>query len=91
MNNNPQKLTRQEWDEIAKVKEVRQVWGMETKKDVENWRGSAFAVKFNYISDGPGYVGDLFLILGGEPECPPVVLARYAKGGGLAVVDQRDY
>lgn len=65
------------------------MWGLETADDERALIKGNFAAKFSYMSDGPGYAGDLFVLLGGEPECPPVVIVR-DKGGGLEIADWRN-
>jgi hypothetical protein len=85
MDYTPKKLTPKEWSEIVKIPDVREGFGLEDEEDEKAFKSSAYAVRFNYMSDGPGYAGDLFVLLGGVPECPPMVIIR--RGDRLLVVD----
>jgi hypothetical protein len=89
MHYEPKTVIASEWREIVKIRAVRDGWGLETEADKKAFAESTYAARFDYISDGPGYVGDLFVILGGEPECPPMVIVR--RKGVLEVADSRRY
>jgi hypothetical protein len=86
MTGNPKKLTRKEWREIASIPAVHDAWGLNPANDNENF---THAVRFDYVSDGPGYAGVLFVLLGGDPNCPPMILTR--RNGELVVEDSSDY
>jgi hypothetical protein len=62
--NKPQEISRAEWDEIITIPEIREAWGLETDETVETFTSTTYGVKFNYMNGGPGYIGDLYLILG---------------------------
>ena len=89
MNYKPKPLTKSEWSEIVKIREVREGYGIEDKTDEEAFAAGSYAAKFEYMSDGPGYAGELYVILGGVPECPPLVIIR--SEGNLIAVDSRGY
>lgn len=89
MKNKPHALTKNEWLELANVQEVRDAFGIHEPADHGAFRDSVFAARFDYVSDGPGYAGDLFIILGGEPECPSIKLIR--QEDRLKIVDCSDY
>lgn len=58
-----------EWAEIIQVPEIRESWGLENET-AEQFADVAFGAKFDFVSGGPGYVGDLYIIHGdalGEP------------------------
>jgi hypothetical protein len=84
MENNPLPLTRNDWKEISKNGFIREAYGIDGEEDEEAFSQSRFAVKFNYMSDGPGYAGPLFVVIGGEPDCVTVMIRR---AGQLEVVD----
>ena len=85
MYNNPLPLTKREWKEIAKIKAIREAFGIDDPADEKSFAENVFAVRFNYMSDCPGYVGDLFVLMGGMLECPAMVIARI--NGKLEVLD----
>ena len=77
MNNKPIALTNQEIKEIAGIKDVQEMWGAENANEmVEILQHIAYAVKFNYVSGGPGYVGDYYIIQGDALGENPVQLIR---------------
>jgi hypothetical protein len=66
MNNKPMALTSKEIKEIAAIEDIQQMWGAENSAEMEEMLDTTvYAVKFNYVSDGPGYVGDYFILQGG--------------------------
>jgi hypothetical protein len=89
MENKPQLLTTAEWLEIVKMPYVRETWGIDDKEAETSFRDSVYAAKFDYASDGPGFAGDLYVLLGGEAECPPVVIKRV--NGNLEVAERANY
>ena len=70
MTNKPFGLTAKEIKEIASLKEIQEIWGAEDSEDMELRLKEVYTVKFGYMNESPGYVGDLFIIqpsvLGGE-------------------------
>lgn len=84
MPNKPVPLSSAEMQEIAAIREVREMWGAEDAAEMaERLDADLCAVKFpHYMTDGPGYGGELFLIMGGALEAP-VILIR--KAGELIV------
>jgi hypothetical protein len=71
MDNKPNVLSRDEIKEIAAIEDIQQMWGAENSADMEALlEETVYAVKFNFISGAPGYVGDYFILAGdalGEP------------------------
>jgi hypothetical protein len=80
MENKPIEISGAEWREIMEVPDVREGWGIEKNESVEDFRSMVYGVKFDFMSGGPGYVGDLYIVLGDALE-PPLVLIR--KDGTL--------
>jgi hypothetical protein len=79
MDNKPIGLTPEEMKEIAAMHDIRQMWGAESAAEMEEMLDTqVYAVKFEYQSGGPGYVGDLYILLGDTPD-EPLRLIR-AKG-----------
>jgi hypothetical protein len=69
MDNKPNALTSKEVKEIATMKAVCQMWGAESTAEMEELLDTqVYAVKFKYQSGGPGYVGDLYILLGDTPD-----------------------
>jgi hypothetical protein len=65
MNTVPMVLTAEERKEIAQLAELREMWGAESAEEFANMLGSTiYAVKFDFISGGPGYCGDYFILQG---------------------------
>jgi hypothetical protein len=72
----PVEISMSEWEEIIKVPVVRESWGL-SDETAEQFARSAYAVKFDFISGSPGYVGDLYIIQGDQlTGYPPIVLMR---------------
>jgi hypothetical protein len=83
--NKPQDISPAEWREIMQIQEVAESWGL-SDETPEEFAASVYAVKFDFVSGSPGYVGDLYIIQGdvltGDA---PFVLAR--NDGALRVVN----
>jgi hypothetical protein len=78
-NNEPVKPSEAELKEIFDV--VREFWGAESDDDFPGWAESVYAVKFNFHSGSPGYVGDLFIVQGDAlTDEPPLMLIRNPEG-----------
>ena len=82
MDNKPKALTGKEIKEIAAIEDIQQMWGAETVAEMEETLDTGvYAVKFDFHSGSPGYVGDLFILQGdvltGEP---PIFVTRNNKG-----------
>ncbi|MGA2733718.1 MAG: hypothetical protein ABSG35_14160 [Syntrophobacteraceae bacterium] len=76
MDNKPKALNSKEIEEIAAMKSVRQMWGAENAEEmIKMLQGDIYAAKFDYMSGGPGYVGDLYVLLGDAYD-EPLTLVR---------------
>jgi hypothetical protein len=62
MTNKPFALTPKEISEIASLSEIQDKWGVENTEDMELTLKDLYTVKFDYMNESPGYVGDLFII-----------------------------
>ena len=62
MTNKPFALTPKEIKEIASVQQIQDLWGMANSADMEMALKDIYTVKFQYMNESPGYVGDLFII-----------------------------
>jgi len=83
--NKPQDMSLSEWQEIMQVQEVKESWGLSDETPQE-FAANVYAVKFDFVSGGPGYVGDLYIIQGDTlTGDAPFVLAR--RDGALHVVN----
>jgi hypothetical protein len=71
MDNKPKALTKKEIEEIAAIEDIQQMWGAANAAEMEEMLDTTvYAVKFDYHSGSPGYVGDYFILQGdaiGEP------------------------
>ena len=61
--NKPQEISQAEWQEITKLQEVIDGWGL-TDESPEEFASMVYGVKFDFMSGSPGYVGDLYIIQG---------------------------
>jgi hypothetical protein len=73
-----------EWKELMQLSVVRESWGIEDDETPEQFAEMAYGVKFAFVSGGPGYVGDLY-ILSGDALGEPMTFIR--KDGNLVLVD----
>ncbi len=79
MNKTPFALTDQEWEAVAAVPEVVEGFGLEEGEGAEMLKSISYGVRFEFVSDGPGYVGPLYLIKGaGSPGMPPIAVIERA-------------
>lgn len=77
----PYPLTSAEWKEIMAVRAVREACRIEDDETVADFSAMVYAVKFNFMSGSPGYVGDLFILQGDAlTGAAPMVLCRDDKG-----------
>jgi hypothetical protein len=85
MDNKPITLSSEEIKEIATMKDVRQMWGATNAAEMEEMLNTTvYSVRFNYQSGGPGYVGDLYILVGDTPDEP---LRLIRRKGVLEVLD----
>jgi hypothetical protein len=85
MDTKPKALTSKEIKEIAGMDAIRQMWGAESVAEMEEMLDTqVYAVKFTYQSGGPGYIGDLYILVGDTPD-EPVRLIR--TKGTLQILD----
>ncbi len=76
-NLDPHKITEKEWKEIVALPAVREAWGLEDDVDSSEFASRVYGVRFNFVSGGPGYVGDLYILQGDAlSEARPMVLRR---------------
>ena len=75
-SNAPHALTPAEWDEIAALDVVREGWGFYGAESGRELASVTYASRFNFSSGGPGYSGELYVILGDALGVPPLMLIR---------------
>jgi hypothetical protein len=83
-NNRPLEISVSEWQEIMQLPEVHDGWGLNNDETPEQVAEMIYGVKFHYITDGPGYAGDLYILQGGALGEPPLMYIR--KKGKLSLV-----
>lgn len=66
--------------EIIAIPEVREGWGLEDDASVHEFKSQVYGVKFDYMTGGPGYFGDLYLIQDDSLQSP---LAFIRQNGAL--------
>jgi len=72
--------TREELSEIMKIQEVKDAWGLEEDDTPEFFGGAVYAAKFaGYATDGPGYSGTVYVLLGGDLIPPMLIVERNGK------------
>ena len=73
-------ITEAEWAEIGAIQDIRDMWGV-GDGEIFFETASIYGVKFNFMEDGPGYAGDLFILHGGSlTEEAPLRLIRDRSG-----------
>jgi len=78
---NPCALSSEDWTEVLGVPEVREAWGLETDETPETFASRVYAAKFDFVSGGPGYCGDLYMLYGDAlTDSPPMILMRNRDG-----------
>lgn len=86
MDTNPHPIASAEWKELMTVAAVRDAWGIGDNMTVDEFESLVYGAKFNYVSGGPGYVGDIFILQGDAlTEHCPIVLKRNKQGKLTAV------
>lgn len=86
----PKVITVDEWKEISQVKEIRESLGLEDAEWFEV-ASSIYGVKYDFISGSPGYVGDVFVLLGDALGYCPLILTRDYKTKKLEVIKLEHY
>ncbi|HLZ16281.1 MAG TPA: hypothetical protein VKQ08_04550 [Cyclobacteriaceae bacterium] len=81
--NKPQEISMAEWKEIIELPVIRESWGLD-KETPEQFADMVYGVKFDFVSGGPGYFGDLYLLYGDALSGEPMILIR--RDGQLVVV-----
>ena len=77
----PYHLTPAEWKEIMADQTIRESWGIDDGTTIVDFSAQVYAAKFNFVSGGPGYVGELFVLQGDTlTGDSPMVLRRGNKG-----------
>jgi hypothetical protein len=85
MDNQPKAISETEWNEIVSLDAVRDAWGLEDDPDPSEFASRVYGVRFNFVSGGPGYVGDIYVLQGDAlTEVPPMVLRRDRHGKLMA-------
>lgn len=83
---NPYKITENEWKEIVALPEVREAWGLDDDIHPEEFASrNNYGVKFDFVSGGPGYVGDLFILQGDALSDGGLMLLRRDREGHLII------
>jgi hypothetical protein len=79
-NHEPKTISDAEWREIMALPEVRDGWGLEDDASVADFKSLVYGAKFDYITGGPGYFGDLYIVQDDSLQ-PPLLFIR--KDGAL--------
>jgi hypothetical protein len=82
----PREISMAEWQEIMRLPEIRDAWGIEDDETAEQFASVVYGAKFDFVSGGPGYFGDLYVLQGDAlTGDAPMVLIR--KNGVLEVAN----
>jgi hypothetical protein len=81
--NKPQDISLAEWEEVIQLPVIRESWGLDEKETPGQFADMVYGVKFDFVSGAPGYVGDLYILLG-DALGEPMVLIR--KDGRLVAL-----
>ena len=77
--NQPLEISIAVWDEILKIPEIRESWGIEDDETPEQFADMVYGVKFDFASGGPGYVGDMYILQGDALGEPMTVIRKNGK------------
>ena len=86
MNTKPMEIEAEEWEEILRMPEVRDAWGLTSLDTPESFSSSVYGVKFSFTSESPGYWGKLYLLHSGTLGNPVLRLIRNGKWGPLETI-----
>jgi hypothetical protein len=75
-HNHPHVISPAEWDEIAALPFIREAWGLAATDSGDDLASVCYGAKFDFVTGGPGWAGDLFIIHDDAFGGPPVVLRR---------------
>lgn len=85
MDNKSIAVTEAEIKELAACQDLRDMWGADNQAYFEQDLRDLWIAKFpRYITDGPGYAGEVFVILSGALNTVLVI----RKDGALKVTPQ---
>lgn len=84
-NHEPMQLSDAEWREIIAIPEVREGWGLADDASVDDFKSMVYGVKFDYITGGPGYFGDLYIVQDDALQSP---LAFVRENGALKLLSR---
>jgi hypothetical protein len=74
-NSKPIDISMTEWREIMQLPAVREGWGL-TDETPEEFSSRVYAVKCDFVSGSPGYVGELYIVQGDALGAGPLLLIR---------------
>lgn len=70
------------------VPAVRDAWDIGDDMTVDEFESIVYGAKFNYVSGGPGYVGDLFILQGDALTGDPPMMLRRGENGEPVVATE---
>src|SRR4030095_7738810 len=72
----PQAISPEEWVEISGLAQIRAAWGLDDQCTPEEFATVCYGARFDFVSGGPGYCGDLYVLYGDALSGVPIILIR---------------
>lgn len=76
----PRALLPKDWAEIAKLPAVRQAWGLADDDGGNDLASMCYGATFQFVTGGPGWAGELFIVHDDAFGGPPFVFRRSPHG-----------
>ena len=77
------KISPQDWQEILAIEAIQEMWGVSTEEPhaitAKDFSETVYGVKFDFVSGSPGYVGDVYILMGDSLD-EPITLIRDREG-----------
>ena len=65
MSMKPNEIKDEEWEEIFDLDKNEHIgFGCDSMEGIEELKSMAYGVRFDFVCGCPGYVGDVFILLG---------------------------
>ena len=85
----PRAINAAEWAELALVPAVRAAYGFEPEEGGPELARATYGAYFDFVNGSPGYVGDVYVLLGDNLGGPLVLIRNW--GGRLQPAGHDEY